>query len=677
MQLLKYIPSQLLLALIAGIIIGFYADVSLEVVYIILIYSLVVLTLSFVLIKKRIGTFPIVSVATFFIFFSIGIATITFHNDVKKQDHYVHFLPQEKTSQVVLNITSVLKSTTYHRKYEAQVLKINGKETHGRLLINVKKESLKNSLRIDDKLLMNTKLLDIAAPKNPYQFDYKHYLEKRHIYQQITIGHEELMHLKNSKPTLKGLADSFRIEVNETLIKNGFKGDELAIVNALLLGQRQDISKELIQDYSKAGAIHILAVSGLHVGIIMLLLSFLLKPLVRLKNGKSIQLIIMIIILWMFAFIAGMSASVVRAVTMFTALSIGLAIRRKNSVYKNLIVSMFFLLLCNPYYLFEVGFQLSYLAVFFIVWVQPIIYRLWKPTWKLLDYFWQLFTVSLAAQIGVLPLSLYYFHQFPGLFFAANLAIIPILGIILGLGILIILLGWMHIAPALLLSFYKGIISMMNDFISWIAAQKWFIIQEISFSIFLVFSAYLLVIFTFKWMQNKTLKNLKYALLSVIVIQGIFLYEKYETRSIKEFTIFNKSRASIIGVKKENKLVVTTTIALENTGNILRDYKTGRSIKNSSRTTDFLNVFEVNHKTLLVIDSLGIDNSLSFKIDKVLLRDSPKINLDRLIKTIQPALIIADASNYKSYVKNWQETCAKRNIAFHYTADDGAYVEKY
>ncbi len=677
MQMLKYIPLQLLACLMAGIIIGFYADVSLEVVYIVLASSLIFLVISFVSCRKRIRISPIFSVSTFVVFFSIGMATITFHNDLNKRHHYVNSLPQEGAVQAVLKITSILKPNNYYRKYEAQVLKINGENTQGKILVNVKKDSLEKQFRIDDKLLIGSAFLEIEDPKNPYQFHYKNYLKKRHVYRQVIITNEEFIQLKNSKLTLKGYADKFRVQANETLTKNGFDGDELAIVNALLLGQRQEISKGLIQDYSKAGAIHILAVSGLHVGIIMLMLSFLAKPLKRIKNGNSIQLIIIVSLLWVFAFIAGMSASVVRAVAMFTAISIGLAIQRKNSVYKNLIISMFFLLLFNPYYVFEVGFQLSYLAVFFIVWLQPIIYRLWKPKWKFLDYFWQLFTVSLAAQIGVLPLSLYYFHQFPGLFFVANLVIVPILGFVLGLGIVIIFLGWVNLAPTLLLSFYKGIITTMNSVISWIAAQKAFVFQEISFSLFLVFTSYLMVVFTFRWIQHKTMHNFKYALLTIIFLQGTVLYQKYELRSIKEFTVFNKSRVSVVATKERNTLVVATTATLEKSSSILSDYKTGRDINTIIKADNFSNFFKINNKNILVIDSLSTYTSLSFKIDKVLLTDSPKINLERLIETIKPTLIIADASNYKSYVRHWQTTCSERNIAFHYTAKDGAYVEKW
>lgn len=177
-----------------------------------------------------------------------------------------------------------------------------------------------------------------------------------------------------SKFSLIRIIDAFRINIQKSLRRYHFTEDELAVMNALLLGQRQEISKELSDNYSKAGAIHILAVSGLHVGIILLILSFLLKPLERVNKGKLIKLVLVILFLWFFAVLAGMSASVTRAVTMFSAIALGKFFNKRNAVEHSLIFSMFIILLWKPLFLFDVGFQLSYTAVFGIIWVQPVLY---------------------------------------------------------------------------------------------------------------------------------------------------------------------------------------------------------------------------------------------------------------------------------------------------------------
>ena len=305
--------------------------------------------------------------------------------------------------------------------------------------------------------------------------------------------------LDQTSTSFLGFIAAFRLKIQQSLQYCGFSEDELAIINALLLGQRQDISKELTANYSKAGAIHILAVSGLHVGVILWMFSFVLKPLERYKRGKGIKLALVLLFLWFFALLAGMSASVTRAVTMFSAIAIGQFFNKRNAIEQSLIFSMFLLLLLKPLFLFDVGFQLSYLAVFGIIWVQPVFYQLWKPKYYIIVKGWQLFTVSLAAQIGVLPLSLFYFHQFPGLFFVSNLLIIPFLGIILSTGIIVLVLSYYSILPAFMVTIYGGIISVLNKTVVFIAKQEAFLFSDISFSVVKMFLLYLLIIAYFQF----------------------------------------------------------------------------------------------------------------------------------------------------------------------------------
>ena len=261
-------------------------------------------------------------------------------------------------------------------------------------------------------------------------------------------------------------------KITSSLAPYNFKADELAIINALLLGQRQDISDEIYNSYTGAGAIHILAISGLHVGIILLMLNFIAKPLDYFKIGRIIKPFILIVLLWGFAVIAGLSASVVRAVTMFSFLTFALVSKRSKDTYNLLFTSIFFLLLVKPTFLFDVGFQLSYAAVFGIIWGQPTIYNWWKIKRKIPDKIWQLFTVTVSAQFGILPLSLFYFHKFPSLLVLSNLVIIPFLGYILGFGIFIIILSLLNLSVPFLAKTYGFVIGLMNDFVKWISKQE-------------------------------------------------------------------------------------------------------------------------------------------------------------------------------------------------------------
>jgi competence protein ComEC len=389
-------------------------------------------------------------------------------------------------------------------------------------------------------------------------------------------------------------------------------------------------------------------------------------------------MILIVLLLWMFAFVAGLSASVVRAVTMFSFIAIGQSIKQKKVIEFSLISSMFLLLLVKPMFLFDVGFQLSYLAVFGIVWAQPKLYNLWRPTNFIFDKFWSLMTVSSAAQLGVLPLSLFYFHQFPGLFFLSNLFIIPVLGTILVGGIFVILLAVFNILPAFLARFYNGIIEFMNAFIHWVSGQESFLWQDISMSFLGMLVSYLFIISLFQVSFQFSYKKLLQVLVAILIFQSVLFVEEYSASTKKEFIVFHKSRQSIQGSrigkillmkKNSDSLVITDRYAVKN-------YTIGEEIKRT-RTEVFPSCFKLGNQEFLIVGELGVYAINGLKDPIIILQNSPKINLTRLIKTIHPIKIIADGSNYKTYVKRWKISCLENEIPFHTTSEKGAFIYKY
>ena len=672
-KVLQFVPVQITVFLILGIFVGYHNPFLEIFLPFILIGLLFLLTIQYWRSNKSFNRSLWFNITTYLLSFFIGISTITIHNDLNNTNHYSHFITDDTT--IVLVVEKELKSGSYYDKYEASVININDKSTIGTILLNVQKDSLEN-LKVDDKLYLKSTFKELTSPMNPYYFDYKEYLKKQNIYHQLFANHNELLVLVPRQFSFKGLAAQFRERVNLALIKNNFKGDELAVINALLLGQRQEISPELIQSYTGAGAIHILAVSGLHVGIILLILNFIFKPIEGFKNGKTIKLILVVSLLWAFAFVAGLSASVVRAVTMFTAVAIGMQVNKPTNVYNTLTISMFFLLLFNPYFLFDVGFQLSYLAVFSIVWIQPLLYSFWKPKFKLLDYFWKLLTVSVAAQFGIIPISLYYFHQFPSLFFISNLVIIPFLGAILMGGILIILLSLLNILPNILATVYNYLIRAMNWVVDWVAHQEDFLFRDISFSILMVISSYAIIVFGIRFLTKRNTIRLIWFCLALILFQSTFIYEKQQRLLADEFITFHKSRFSMIGNRIGNEMEIYHSLdsATLVKDKVLKQYKVGVGALEVQSTNTIPNIMQFKNKRILIVDSLGVYQLKRFSPDLLILQQSPKINLVRLIDSLNPKMIVADGSNYKSYIKRWELTCEQKNTPFHYTGQKGAFV---
>lgn len=676
MKPLNTILIKLTLCLILGILLSHYVVVT----FIFSIYFSIIcfgfLTLTYYSSRKHVFKTIWFGCSSYIMMLSLGILSYTINNEKNHSKHYTNIssIDCSASNTLTYKIRERLKPSSYHEKYIVDLISINDQLVMGNSLLNIEKDSIQTVNNVDDVLLSYSEFEILAIPLNPNQFNYKAYLEKQYIYHQISIHPKYILKLSSQRNSIFGYAEQLRQSINKKLNQYNFKSDELAVINALILGQRQDMDRTIYNDYVNAGAIHILAVSGLHVGIILLLLNVVLKPLEHLNYGKPIKVISILSLLWSFAIIAGLSASVTRAVTMFSIVAIAMNLKRPGNIYNTLAISVFILLLFKPMFLFDVGFQMSYLAVIAIVSIQPILYKLWSPKWKIINYFWQILTVTLAAQLGVVPVSLYYFHQFPGLFFISNLAIIPVLGLILGFGIFIIILAVLDLLPSMIANLYANIISTMNTIVSWVAKQEHFLFRDISFELSHVLASYLLIITLVFLYKKPNFKYLAFSLVSILIIQGVLIFTNYR-KANNSFIIFHKSRYSMIGQKMHSELKVDDNLdsLTAESDKVITNFSVGNFITSTKRDT-LKSVYQIQNISLLIIDSLGVYNVKSFQPNYVLLRNSPRINLERMIDSIHPQLIIADGSNYKSYIKRWKATCSKRKLPFHYTGEKGAFI---
>ncbi|MBT8182243.1 MAG: ComEC family competence protein, partial [Eudoraea sp.] len=514
MKLLDFIPVKLTLFLILGILIGYHYAISLWFATSLTCGLTALLGMSWTR-KNILDNLPF-GILSLLCTICIGMMAVALSLPENNTKYYANFrLPTEQ--YLHLKIHEILKSNSYNQRYIAKVIKIDGIPSNGRILLISKKDTLNHKFKVDDEIYTLSPINEIGLPLNPYEFNYHNYLEKLGINYQVKVNSRDYLIGQNASLTLLGLTAALRQKIISGLEKSNFGEDELGIIKALLLGQRHELSEEVYTNYKNAGAVHILAVSGLHIGIVLLLCKFLLKPLERLPRGKTIALIISVAILWGYAFIAGLSPSVIRAVSMFSFVAYALYLNRPTSTFNILALSMFFILLIyDPMLLFQVGFQLSYTAVFSIFWLFPRLQHFWNPENIILKKCWQLLSVSLAAQIGVLPLSLFYFHQFPGLFFISNLMIIPFLGLILGMGFLVIALMLTDLLPNRLSELYNKIIRMMNQLIEWVAQQESFIFRDIPFDFVQLVLSYILIFTVVYSLKNKKFQTILATALSVI-----------------------------------------------------------------------------------------------------------------------------------------------------------------
>ena len=675
MKLLRTPVIRLTLLLLCGLVLGSFLDLPPKTGFFILLFLFIPFLLSWQLSKKLFSEGFFFGIFSSLLFVGFGIFIWSLHQPRNQPQHYLHKISSEKTEAttplVLAEVSRVLKPDLFSQKAIAEVRRIDHKPAEGKLLLLLPKEDSKMSFLEGQQILFPAQIQEIPAPKNQHQFNYREFMEKRKVLRQVQLNPDiyKLPGIRNQG--LETLAAASRRTIVQSLQENGFSTSQLGTVQALLLGQKQDISAEVYNNFAAAGVVHILAVSGLHVGLILLLLNWLLLPLDRFRKGRILKGILLILLLWGFAVLTGLSPSVVRAVSMFSFLAVGMQLKRRSSNLVSVFVSLLFLLLINPQWIFEVGFQLSYLAVLGIILLQPKLFRLWQPKYKISRLFWGILTGTFAAQLAVFPLSLYYFHQFPGLFFLTNLVILPTVGFLLGFGILVIMLSLLQLLPVFLAHTFGKCINMLNSFVEWAARQEQFLFKDISFSSTEVLVFYLLIIALTFLLYTFSYRRLMFALSAVVLLQLFYVFKASETK--QQLLVFHSSRQTVIGSQKGENLKLFQQKKFPEEPVWLKNFRIGEDLQHI-RNKPVKNIYFQDGKLLLVIDSTGIYPKKLPQTPYVLLSGSPKVNLERVIKELQPRQIIADGSNYRSYVQRWQNTGKLYEIPFFNTFEEGAFV---
>lgn len=280
----------------------------------------------------------------------------------------------------------------------------------------------------------------------------------------VKIGHK-------SPPFYERISDDLRTYCTQVISDRVTNENAKSVVLALSLGVKDELDNDLVRAFSATGAMHVLAVSGLHVGIIYLILFQLFQKVgLSKKRYRWLMAGLSILILWFYALLTGLSPSVLRAVTMFSFVAMGRALFRNGNIYNTLAASAFVLLWFNPYLIMSVGFQLSYLAVFGIVYLQPKMYTLWTPNHWLLDKIWAISCVSIAAQMATGPLSMLYFHQFPTYFLVSNLFIIPAAFVTLIGSLLLLLVSFVPILAGFIGTVLSTFVWSVNQLVFWVSS---------------------------------------------------------------------------------------------------------------------------------------------------------------------------------------------------------------
>lgn len=608
------------------------------------------------------------------LFILIGILAFEIHNKKPiffKDGIYIATVsqkPQEKQNSFksLITVSTVIQKDTVFL-------------TNENILVYFEKGGLANELNPGEQIIFNISPEFIKNNGNPFEFDYKKYLANKKIYRQLYLSS------KNWKTTnfkthfsLTIYAEQIREKLLSVYRKQKIGKNELEILSALTLGYKRELDPETKRIFSASGAMHVLAVSGLHIGIVFWMITLLFGFLRKQKSGKILFTIISILSLWSYAFITGLSPSVMRASTMFTIFVIGDNLNRKANTYNSLAASALLLLLFNPNNLFEVGFQLSYSAVFGIVFLQPKLSELIRAKNKILNFFWSLLTISVAAQIATFPLISLYFNQFPSYFWLTNLIIIPVVMILIPLGLALLFFSKITIFSTIL-SFLLNHIIKLSYVILYKIEQLPYSVQEISihpieflFLIGILFSIYLLV-------HNFNPRNLKIALSFTLFLLISSLIINISQIRNREIIVYNSPQNITIQLisGKINYVVSEHKIANDkNTFNLI--HRTNQRLKLNPPI--FLTKEDVLNDGFL----LSKNGIIIFEGKKILFQS----NIQKLPETVSPNLIIDPKrlNEFENYIsKNAVIITEKRYIqkksqpfnSIYLTLKQGAFIEKW
>jgi competence protein ComEC len=614
---------------------------------------------------------------------------LTWHKDVRyKNDWYGNYY--KDAGYIVARIEEPLVEKNKSYKADAFVELVINKDTaiacKGKILLYFLKDSLAKKLHYGDRVLINKKLQAIKNSGNPGAFNYQRYAAFQQTFHTVFLKQKDWVVLPGkSVNSFKQFIFTAREKILTALRKNiTADKDELGIAEALLIGYTNDLDKDLVQAYSNTGVVHIIAISGMHLGLIYVMLVWLFAKVPLINKSKVVQVILILCCLWLFSLLTGASASVLRSAVMFTFITIGNNLAKKSAIYNSLAASAFVMLCYNPYFLWDVGFQLSYLAVVGIVVFQKPLYNLLFIKNKWVDKVWKLMAISLAAQILTFPVCIYYFHQFPNLFLLTNIIAVPLSGIILYAEIFLVAFSWIPFVGVCIGTITGGLVWVMNKIILWISSFWFAVWDRIPANLLSTWLLYAAVIAISAWLINKNKTVFKWALCSLLAFAMVQVYGNWQIKNQHKIIVYNVPQHQAIDFVSGNnyKFIGDSILLADGT---LQNFhlKPGRVALQLNNKTDTLKgcllhppFYQLGNKKILVLDAPMVFEPQQQKIDVdiIIISKNPKLYIPQLAAVFNCKQYVADASNSLWKIDNWKKDCEGLHLQLHSVPEKGAFI---
>jgi competence protein ComEC len=582
---------------------------------------------------------------------------------------------KEKSYKTVAEIIS-FRSGTHWEPYREKLLVYFAKDSHSAVL------------HYGDEILLKADLREITGPQNPGEFDHRSFLRNKKIYRQAYIASRQWTALgKNSGNKIIAACIQLRDDLLLILKTNGVEGKEFGVGSALMLGYTDQLDPEVLANYAGTGALHVLSVSGLHVAIVYVVFNWLLFFFDRFKRGAIPKAVILIFLLWAYAALTGLSPSVLRAATMFSFVIAGKAFGRHTNIYNTLAASAFLLLMIDPHLLADVGFQLSYIAVIGIVYLQPRIHSLLEPSSWITEQLWTITSVSLAAQLATFPLGLFYFHQFPNYFLISNFAVIPLSTAVIYLGIALFAFAKLPLIAKGLGWLFSWSVALLNGSVKWIAEWPGAVLQGVFITPLELVILYGGIISMLLFSEFRRFNFLCASLFTLIILLGLQIYEQYVQDHQHKIIVYNikgKSAVDLIS-GRQNILYSKDTIEKKSLEFSLRQSWQQCGIRRSALcfsdtvSNDFrvdTDLLGINDKVILMIRT-NVKLNSKINPDYIILSGRAPVPVAEIGKKFPDVMLIIDSSVQPAKRRELRKECLALGLRFHDVCESGAYTSSF
>ena len=604
-------------------------------------------------------------------------ALLLWQHDIRRQAHWIGRLEPGALLSFTLEEAPIAKARSFKAVARAEACRTHDRwqPATGAVILYFAPQPAVSALTYGSRILVRKPPGPIPDPQNPGGFNYRRYCFFQGISHQAYLQPADFVVVPAAyHASLQGFLLAARQRVVK-ILQGAIAGcREQGLAEALLIGYRNDLDQQLVQAYTHTGVVHIIAISGMHLALIYGILAALTHPL-RKGRWRWLRLLLILVGLWGFSLLAGAGASVVRSTVMFSCVALGAALDRRIPIYNSLALSAFLLLCHDPYWLWDVGFQLSYTAVLSIILFYSSIYRLCLWTNGLLDAAWKSMAVCLAAQILTTPLSIYHFHQFPVLFILTNLVAVPLSTLVLMGELLICAFAWTG-PPALFIGrMTTACLQAMNTYIERLDRVSFAVWEGLSISFLQMCLLLALIAALTVWLRGKRKPHLMLALLSLLLFTGLrsqdFLGRLYQRKII----VYAAPRQLLLHfvAGRRSWLLAGAPVSEAVRNFYLKPAATLMRLREEKPIPAATALFCFGGRTIFLLRGKP-PPLLPQQIDLLIVSARPGTRADEWLRLHPAQQVVIDPSVSATAARQWREAAAALRMQCHDVAQKGAFV---